>query len=169
MEFFFSETIEPSNFLIAEGVGGFLCPPNVFHEDLNKRALFFKIAPTDDDAWYYTMASLKGIKVAKVSNQEPRVSIRTSTALWNINSSNQCLVLSETFKRLFWAYDLRQNLNAEDVLTKVSCAEGILVKINWLSGIVSQSFPSYYESTSYYMFLFGGIIGGAIYGYTVGS
>lgn len=36
------------------------------------------------------------------------------------------MVLSETFKRLFWAYDLGKVLEAEDVLTKMGLMDTVI-------------------------------------------
>lgn len=114
--------IPPTVNLMPEGIGGILFPPHCFHSDLPKKEIFFDLCPTDDDAWHYTMAILKGIKIAKIGRLETRVDLEHTqeiqTALWKTNSQDNCLPLSIAFKKLFDYYNLGPLLGASKVLIR---------------------------------------------------
>ncbi|MBX7497190.1 hypothetical protein K3172_15125 [Qipengyuania sp. 6B39] len=52
--------------LLPIGLGGVLYPPNAFHEDATRVALFQELAPDADDLWFFAMARLNGLATKKV-------------------------------------------------------------------------------------------------------
>ena len=121
--------IPPSYDLIPEGVFGILFPPHCLHEDLTKKDLYFKLCPTDDDAWLYTMAIIKGTKVVKVPHKigiKFQASSFNKDALSETNLQHGCAPLNETFKRLFWVYNLEKILEVEEVLIRLKSSRDII-------------------------------------------
>jgi hypothetical protein len=111
--------IDPSTNLVPEGLGGMLFPPHIFHKDLHKKEIFSQLCPTDDDVWYYTMAVANETKVVKIPTASGLKFIRGTqqldTALWRTNSKDHFSILSQTFERVFVAYNLGRFLNANQV------------------------------------------------------
>lgn len=53
------------------GVGGALYPPHIFYPDVLKEDLFSKLAPTNDDIWFWLMAVLNGVKINVIQDAIP--------------------------------------------------------------------------------------------------
>lgn len=86
------------------GVGGVLYFPNCFFEDVLNEDLFMKLAPTNDDIWFWLQAVLKGIKIKVIDN--PYIKLKyvphtQTVGLFNINNKG---------KNLFWK-DFNRILN----------------------------------------------------------
>ena len=54
------------------GIGGVLYPPKSLHEDVSKKELFMKLAPTNDDIWFWLMAVLNNCKVRVCEHNQHR-------------------------------------------------------------------------------------------------
>jgi hypothetical protein len=143
----------PATNLIAEGVAGVLIPPHAFHQDFDKKELFFHLCPSDDDAWGYTMAVANGIKVAAVPKLKPVLSIQDSqkleTCLYKTNFKDNQIVLSESFKRLFQAYNLGRLLNAYSMLTEVSGNEALNLETAKIAFIINDRILTFLEKYSH--------------------
>ncbi len=50
------------------GLGGVLYPPHCFYKDILNEELFMRLAPTNDDQWFWMQAALNGVRV-RVVNQ----------------------------------------------------------------------------------------------------
>lgn len=50
------------------GLGGVLYPPHCFYKDILDETLFLKLAPTNDDQWFWLQAALNNVKVRVVDN-----------------------------------------------------------------------------------------------------
>ncbi len=50
------------------GLGGVLYPPHCFYRDILDEELFMRLAPTNDDQWFWIQAALNGVRV-RVVNQ----------------------------------------------------------------------------------------------------
>jgi len=76
----------------ATGVGGVLYPPHSLHPDVFNEKLFKKIAPTNDDLWFWAMTVLNGVKIAIVPNAMkslPLIADSQKVSLWDENKANQ--------------------------------------------------------------------------------
>lgn len=58
----------PSYLYELTGCAGCLYPPHCFHPDVTNEALFMRLAPTNDDIWFWLMGVLNGYKVNIVEN-----------------------------------------------------------------------------------------------------
>lgn len=52
------------------GCGGVLYPPQSLYKDITNSDLFMKLAPTNDDHWFWIMAVLAGTKIRVVDNYD---------------------------------------------------------------------------------------------------
>ena len=50
------------------GCGGILYPPHIFDDEILKKELFMKMAPTADDLWFWVMEKRQGIPVRLIRN-----------------------------------------------------------------------------------------------------
>ena len=50
------------------GCGGVLYPPNSLYKDANNENLFMKLAPTNDDIWFWLMSVLNNTKIKLIKN-----------------------------------------------------------------------------------------------------
>lgn len=76
------------------GVGGCLYPPHCLAADAVSEALFLKLAPTNDDMWFWLMGVLHHCRVNLVKNNlsEQLIIPRTqANALTRINEAGECL------------------------------------------------------------------------------
>ena len=86
------------------GLGGVLYFPNCFYKDILNEELFMKLAPTNDDIWFWLQAVLKGtrIRVAKNPNYKVKyIPNSQKVGLYKINDHG---------KKLFWK-DFNRMLN----------------------------------------------------------
>ena len=78
------------------GLGGVLYPPHCFYKDILNENLITKLAPTNDDQWFWFMAMLNKVKIRVVDNPDIEAHYIKGTqekALCNINDKG---------KNLFW-------------------------------------------------------------------
>lgn len=76
------------------GVGGCLYPPHSLAPEAVSEALFFKLAPTNDDMWFWLMGVLNGRRVNLVKNsisQQLTIPRTQANALTRINEAGECL------------------------------------------------------------------------------
>ena len=81
------KNFEHSKRLFPTGVGGVLYPPHVFNNEILKEAVFCKLAPTNDDIWFWAMARHSGAEYALVKGGFPEVTDIgiNNDGLWKIN------------------------------------------------------------------------------------
>lgn len=78
------------------GVGGVLYPPHCFYKDILNEELIFKLAPINDDQWFWLQAALNGVRVRVVNKPDIKISYipnTQETALCRINDQGE---------KLFW-------------------------------------------------------------------
>ena len=78
------------------GVGGVLYPPKCFYKDILNKDLFMKLAPTNDDQWFWVQAILNNVKVRVIDKPNLKLNYIKHTqnaALSNINDKGL---------KLFW-------------------------------------------------------------------
>lgn len=63
----------PSTDLMPIGVGGVLYPPNSLVPDVTDKTLFQKLAPDNDDLWFFWSARRADTRIKKVGGRFPRV------------------------------------------------------------------------------------------------
>ena len=88
------------------GICGVLYPPNCFYKDILNDKLFTKLAPTNDDQWFWLQAALKGTKVRVVDEPEIKANCIDGTqavGLYNINDRGEKLFWKD-FNRLLEYY-----------------------------------------------------------------
>lgn len=97
---------EPSFLNKPVGLGGILYPPRCFHEDVTNDSIFTTIAPTNDDIWFWLMATMKGTKVNVVKDNIARANYIEGTqegpCLTKINDHGEKLFfqqLNNIFRR----------------------------------------------------------------------
>lgn len=52
------------------GVGGVLYPPHSLYKDITNEDLFMKLAPTNDDIWFWLMAVMNGTRIIQIKNND---------------------------------------------------------------------------------------------------
>ena len=106
------ESARYDNFLT--GVGGVLYPPNCFNNEVFRKDIFLKYAPTADDIWLWVMALVNNRKIRVVRNHIKtlisvdilgQLGFRKKTTLFAINSLGKN---DEQLQKLLKFY--RQNL-----------------------------------------------------------
>ena len=88
------------------GVGGVLYPPNCFYKDILNEDLIMKLAPTNDDQWFWLQAALNGTKVRVVNKAITKINYipnTQETALCKINDNGEKLFWKD-FDRLIEYY-----------------------------------------------------------------
>jgi len=94
---------EPSPLHFPTGVGGVLYPPGAFHQDVFRRDLFEKLAPTNDDIWLYWMWRRNGRKcrytgapllVPAITWPETQ-----SSSLWQVNKTKNDAYVAAMIKK----------------------------------------------------------------------
>lgn len=89
------------------GVGGVLYPPHILDQDVLDEEKCRKLAPTNDDIWFWLMAVRNGAKINVVKNNIPRIEAVKDTlegeCLNKINDSGEELLWKD-FYRMLEAY-----------------------------------------------------------------
>lgn len=88
------------------GLGGVLYPPHCFHQDILNEDLIQKLAPTNDDQWFWIMGALEGHRVRVVDNPDIEAHYVEGTqesGLTNINDQGEFLFWKD-FNRLIDYY-----------------------------------------------------------------
>lgn len=96
------------------GVGGVLYPPHCLYKDVTDKELFLKLAPTNDDIWFWAMALANGRSVRWLKNNIDGLyyvkgSQENSDCLTNINDHGDRLIEAQT-KAVFEYYGLMKLL-----------------------------------------------------------
>lgn len=101
---------------LSTGVGGVLYPPDSLHKDVLDESLFMRLAPTNDDLWFWCQAIRNKTKSRVVDGFEQNIlSTRDSQdmGLWKINREGPNLFWKD-FKTLIHYYpDLEKRLLLE--------------------------------------------------------
>ncbi|MFB5193645.1 hypothetical protein ACE198_01835 [Neobacillus sp. KR4-4] len=88
---------EPSYLNKLVGIGGVLYPPKILYKDVTDVERFMKLAPTNDDIWFWLMAVKANTKISVVQGNIPQpvdvLLADKSPKLTNINDRGQ---------KLFW-------------------------------------------------------------------
>ena len=92
------------------GCGGVLYPPGCLHQDVLREDLFMKLAPSNDDIWFWLMGVLAGTKIRTVEgrimwNKEIRGTRQTGLCQ-NLNSDD---VILEQMNNVLKAYPMIEN------------------------------------------------------------
>jgi len=91
---------------------GCLFPPNCFYKDITREDLFMKLAPTNDDIWFWMMGILNGYKVNLVENHIDYLDYIPGTqdeALWKINNKGENFFFKH-FKNILCYYPVIQDI-----------------------------------------------------------
>jgi hypothetical protein len=81
------------------GVGGVLYPPRSLSPEVLKEEIFFSIAPTTDDVWFWAMAVLNGTKILVAENStrhltyvnpERELGLNDDATLFSVNKNSEC-------------------------------------------------------------------------------
>jgi hypothetical protein len=107
---------KPSFLNKVTGVGGVLYFPNCFYKDILNEELFMKLAPTNDDIWFWLQAVLKGTKIRVVNNPQYKLNYVPNTQ--NIGLSK----INDLGPKLFWK-DFNNMLNHYTQLKRVLIKE----------------------------------------------
>lgn len=89
------------------GVGGVLYPPHILCQEVLDEEKCRKLAPTNDDVWFWLMAVLNGARVNVVKNNMPRVEAVKGTQegeCLNKNNDGKEGLLWKDFHRMLEAY-----------------------------------------------------------------
>ena len=92
------------------GVGGVLYFPNCFYKDILKEELFMKLAPTNDDIWFWLQAVLKGTRIRVVDNPNIKLNYvpnSQNVGLYKINSQGEKLFWKDFNRMLNYYTDLK--------------------------------------------------------------
>lgn len=86
------------------GVGAVLYPPHCLYKDITNENLFQKLAPTNDDIWFWLMAVLNGTKIKVVKGNIPKPAELDETidgpCLTKINDHGQKLFYKDLYNVL---------------------------------------------------------------------
>ena len=78
------------------GVGGVLYFPNCFYKDILNEELFMKLAPTNDDIWFWFQAVLKGTRIRVVEKPNIKLNFVPKSQKVGLNKIN------DIGQKLFW-------------------------------------------------------------------
>ena len=78
------------------GVGGVLYPPNCFYKDILKKELFMKLAPTNDDQWFWVQAVLNNVRVRVIDKPNLKLNYIKNTQKVTLSKKN------DKGSKLFW-------------------------------------------------------------------
>ena len=67
------------------GFAGVLYPPNCLYKDVFNEELFKKLAPTNDDIWFWAMAVLNNTKITLIENSPFPIYVNSAREKWLIN------------------------------------------------------------------------------------
>lgn len=86
------------------GVGGVLYPPHILCQDVLDEAKCRRLAPTNDDVWFWLMAVLNGARINVVKNNLPRIEAVKGTqegeCLNKINDRGDALLWKDFYNML---------------------------------------------------------------------
>ena len=78
------------------GLGGVLYPPHCFYKDILNEELFMRLAPTNDDQWFWVQAALHGVRVRVVDQPIIEANYIPGTQEKGLTKIN------DAGKKLFW-------------------------------------------------------------------
>ena len=126
------------------GLGGVLYPPHCFYKDILNEELIQKLAPTNDDQWFWIQAILNNVKIRVVENPDIAahyVPGTQTTGLTNINDKGQKLFWKD-FRRLTEYYPAaKMKLISESKKYKMEKKDSIPYKTdlqNWYRHVTGQ-------------------------------
>ena len=107
---------KPSFLNKVTGVGGVLYFPNCFYKDILNEELFMKLAPTNDDIWFWLQAVLKGTRIRVVEN--PNINLKyvpnsQNVGLYKINDHGEILFWKD-FNRMLNYYKQLKTILIKD-------------------------------------------------------
>ena len=79
------------------GIGGVLYPPKSLYKDVLDEKLFKKLAPTNDDIWFWFMAILNGYRISVVQNNKPK-----PIEVYEKIKSDKLTTINDNGDKLFW-------------------------------------------------------------------
>ncbi|WP_458400198.1 glycosyltransferase [Mailhella sp.] len=88
---------EPSYLNKLVGLGGVLYPPHCFHKDILDEELIKRLAPTNDDQWFWLQAARNGVKVRVVD--DPQIAANYVPGTQEVGLSQ----INDKGSRLFWS------------------------------------------------------------------
>lgn len=88
---------EPSFLNKLVGMGGVLYPPKILNENVIDKNLFMKLAPTNDDIWFWLMGVMAGTKVKVVANNTPQ-----PVDVLEAKKTDKLTDINDKGKKLFW-------------------------------------------------------------------
>ena len=95
---------QPSFLHKITGVGGALYPPHILHKDVTDEDKFKKLAPTNDDIWFWFMAVLNKKKINVVRHNTPELvyvgDTQEGECLNNINDKGENLFWKDFYRML---------------------------------------------------------------------
>ena len=90
------------------GVGGVLYPPHCFHEDVLREDVFLRLAPTQDDQWFWAMAVMMGRRFHVVPGNYAELNYVPGTqdhdALYLVNDCGEATKFWACFNNIVEAY-----------------------------------------------------------------
>ena len=95
------------------GVGSVLYPPNCFYKDILNKDLFMKLAPTNDDQWFWIQGILNNVKVRVVDNPNLKLNYIKNTqkiGLFKKNDKGLKLFWKDFYRLLAFYPKLKQIL-----------------------------------------------------------
>ena len=104
------------------GCGGVLYPPHCFYKDILNEDLIMKLAPTNDDQWFWLMAALNRVGVRVVKDKEIDLHYTEGSQEFAL-----CLI-NDQGEKLFWK-DFNRLIEHYPQLKKLLKKEGI--KARW--------------------------------------
>ena len=113
----YAESLKRASFFNKQtGAGGVLYPPNCLHRDVLKEKLFWRLAPTSDDIWFWLMGVLQGTRVSVPHRHSARLNYVSGTqesALSRVNDRGQKLFFVH-LKNILKAYPQLKEILARD-------------------------------------------------------
>ena len=98
------------------GLGGVLYPPNCFYKDILDEDLMMRLAPTNDDQWFWIQGILNNVRVRVVDNpdiQAHYVPGTQETGLTHINDKGEKLFWKDFFRLLAYYPEAKKRLIKE--------------------------------------------------------
>ncbi len=88
---------EPSYLNKLVGIGGVLYPPNSLDKEVLDEKKFLRLAPTNDDIWFWFMAVKNDIKINMIDGGNPR-----PVDILEAENTKKLTTINDKGKRLFW-------------------------------------------------------------------
>lgn len=96
------------------GIGGVLYPPHIFDKRVTNVNLFKKLAPTNDDIWFWLMAVLNDTQIKCIKNNNPEpidiTQTKNNPGLTNVNDAGDNLFWKDFNSCLSYFPELKEKL-----------------------------------------------------------